>query len=147
MQLNRSVTELAFCRLRLLGVSIVEFCDSEARRGISNGSIKNWPGILCCCLGGVRGIGQIGDLIEEVLNRLFGLTRSRTTCFAMSVQNYCSNRPAKDYELFTCIYTYAPIPHRCYASIATRKIEESLKAEWIQHSFPNHRICNIPSPL
>ena len=32
-----------------------------------DGSIKNWPSILCCCLGGVRGIGQIGDLLGEVL--------------------------------------------------------------------------------
>ena len=41
----------------------------EARRG--NGfrimdSIKNWPCILCCCMGGVRGIVQIDELLEKL---------------------------------------------------------------------------------
>ena len=28
------------------------------------GSIKNWPSILRCCLGGVRGIGQVLVLLS-----------------------------------------------------------------------------------
>ena len=108
MQLNRSVTELAFCRARLPDDYIVEFCDSEARRGILNGSIKNWPSILCCCLGGVRGIAQIVNLIEEAFYRYSESYERRlsTAYFAMSDTGllFERNRPAR--SIVDCLLVY-----------------------------------------
>ena len=66
MQFNIfSATELGF----LSGSTVVIFpllntCDFEgAETDDLEGSIKNWPSILRCCLGGVRGTGQIGFLL------------------------------------------------------------------------------------
>lgn len=39
-------------------ISVVEPCDSETRRLIPDGAIKNWLSIYLCCLGGVRGPRQ-----------------------------------------------------------------------------------------
>ena len=101
------MTELAFCRLRLLGVSIVEFCDFEARKGSLDDSIKNWPSILCCCLGGVRGIGQIGESLVPIVQvvQIVGLTRSSATVFALSDAEVMFEQTSKSLRLFTCIYT------------------------------------------
>lgn len=40
---------------------LLNTCDyGGAEKDGLEGSIKNWPSILRCCLGGVRGTGQIG---------------------------------------------------------------------------------------
>lgn len=43
-------------------------CDLRgAEKDALDGSIKNWPSILRCCLGGVRGTGQIGITVGSSL--------------------------------------------------------------------------------
>ena len=43
-------------------------CDFRgAEKDALDGSIKNWPSILRCCLGGVRGTGQIGITVGSSL--------------------------------------------------------------------------------
>lgn len=48
-----------------------------------NGSIKNWPSILCCCLGGVRGIGQIVNLVEGRLVVVTWTVRERNEYYVL----------------------------------------------------------------
>ena len=63
-----SATELGF-----LSGSTVVFSLAEqlrfggAEKDACEGSIKNWPSILRCCLGGVRGTGQIGFTARGLL--------------------------------------------------------------------------------
>ena len=53
---------------------LLNTCDfGGAEKDASEGSIKNWPSILRCCLGGVRGTGQIvllGVLVWGVENEV-----------------------------------------------------------------------------
>lgn len=97
--------------------------------------------------------------VSEGSHRLLTLLRNPLNFYSEDFEYYvlCNERyriivraeqTSKVYSrLFTCIYTYAPIVHRCYASIAIREMKGLLKAKWIQHSFPDHGICNIASPL
>ena len=67
MQLNiLSATETWLSvRFRLRYAPLLKTCDSGgAEKDAAEGSIKNWPSILRCCLGGVRGTGQIGFTVR-----------------------------------------------------------------------------------
>ena len=101
-----SVNELAFCRVRLLDVSIVEFCDLEARRGIRNGSIKNWPSILSCCLGGVRGIGHTVNVVEgSFVAIIWTVTRENSVVRALQwVIDYCSSLKDQQRPIIDCLF-------------------------------------------
>lgn len=61
MQLNNS-RDRAWLSARFeCGISLAEQLRfGGAEKDAYEGSIKNWPSILRCCLGGVRGAGQIG---------------------------------------------------------------------------------------
>ena len=84
-------------------------------------------GRVFCAVAWAVSEGSNRLLIFEEALLVFGLSTRRlsTACFAMSDTEllFEPNRPAKVYSrLFTSIYKYAPIVHRCYASIAVHAI-------------------------
>ena len=56
-----SATELGFLSGSTVVLLLLDNCDfGGAKKDALEGSIKNWPSILRCCLGSVRGTGQMG---------------------------------------------------------------------------------------
>ena len=59
---------LAFCWIRRWYFSLAEQLRfGGAEKDACGGSIKNWPSILRCCLGGVRGAGHIDFSARSLL--------------------------------------------------------------------------------